>query len=81
MDEEESNVTLLLYDYNIVGKNMGTHSAITVFGHEYWFSIEGIKKRNCRTKTKFRLNEESGQWVQAQFLKFTKKCLGGSRLL
>ena len=64
MSEESMEVTLLLYDYNIVGKNMGTHSSIKAFRHEYWFSIEGIKKRNCRTKTKFQLDETNGQWVQ-----------------
>ena len=36
---------------------------------KFWswnLSIEGLKKRNCWTKTKFKLDEESGSWVQCQ---------------
>lgn len=59
-------VQLLLYDYQMVGQTLGTHTAIVAFEHEYWFSIEGLKKRNCWTKTKFKLDEESGSWVKCQ---------------
>ena len=35
----DSSVQLLLYDYQMVGQTLGTHTAIVAFEHEYWFSL------------------------------------------
>lgn len=39
----DQQVNLLIYDYNIVGTRLGTHTAVFVYDEEFWFSIEGIK--------------------------------------
>jgi len=58
------DVELFFFDYNIVGKRLGTHSSITIHGHEYWYSMKGLKKRNLKTRSKFVLDEASLKWVQ-----------------
>jgi len=46
-------VSLLIYDYNIVGARVGTHTSVLVYDEEFWFSIEGIKKRVGGKKYQF----------------------------
>ena len=59
-----NQVKLLLYDYKLVGTTMGTHTAVQINEHEYWFSITGLKKRNRQTGTVFQFNESRRKWEQ-----------------
>ncbi|CAG5112293.1 Oidioi.mRNA.OKI2018_I69.chr2.g6521.t1.cds [Oikopleura dioica] len=49
----DQQVNLLIYDYNIAGTRLGTHTAVFVYDEEFWFSIEGIKKRCGEKKYQF----------------------------
>merc|ERR1712131_491079 len=62
----QNEIKLLLYDYQLVGTTMGTHSAVVFNSQEYWYSITGLRKRNRRTGTVFNFNENLKKWEQDQ---------------
>merc|ERR1712131_156033 len=62
----QNEIKLLLYDYQLVGTTMGTHSAVVFNSQEYWYSITGLRKRNRRTGTIFNFNENLKKWEQDQ---------------
>merc|ERR1712131_411015 len=62
----QNEIKLLLYDYQLVGTTMGTHSAVVFNSQEYWYSITGLRKRNRRTGTIFNFNASLKKWEQDQ---------------